>query len=136
MRFSRFGAVAAALLFTLGVAACGAGKTATTSPPTTGGSSATTTTGVSTTTPASGATLAITIKNFEFSPNPAHVKVGQTVTVTNLDDTDHSLTANNGSFNTGVFSSGTKTLTFNTPGTFQFHCMIHNFMTGTIIVTQ
>lgn len=76
------------------------------------------------------------IKDFEFSPNPAHFKVGQTITVSNLDGTNHSLTANNGSFDTGVFSSGTKTITFNTAGTFQIHCRIHNFMTGTIIVTQ
>ncbi len=70
-----------------------------------------------------------------YQPNPVHVKAGTTITVTNLDGTDHSLTADNGSFDTGVFSTGSKTITITKAGTYTFHCRIHNFMTGTIIAS-
>jgi plastocyanin len=77
----------------------------------------------------------ITIHSFKFVPNPLTVKVGATVGVTNDDGTGHSLTADDGSFDTGVFSSGSKTIQLTRAGTFKFHCQVHNFMTGTINVT-
>jgi plastocyanin len=52
--------------------------------------------------------------------------------VTNSDSTNHSMTANDGSFDTGVFSSGSKTIQLPKAGTFMFHCRIHSFMTGTV----
>jgi plastocyanin len=77
----------------------------------------------------------ITIRNFKFAPNPLTVKVGGTVAVTNGDGTNHSLTADDGSFDTGVFSSGSRTIQLPRAGTFTFHCKIHNFMTGTVDVS-
>jgi plastocyanin len=77
----------------------------------------------------------ITIRSFKFVPNPLTVKVGATVGVTNDDGTNHSLTADDGTFDTGVFSTGSKTIQLTRAGTFKFHCQVHNFMTGTINVT-
>jgi plastocyanin len=77
----------------------------------------------------------ITIRSFKFVPNPVTVKVGATVGVTNDDGTNHSLTADDGTFDTGVFSTGSKTIQLTRAGTFKFHCQVHNFMTGTINVT-
>ncbi len=71
-----------------------------------------------------------------FQRSPAHVKAGTTITVTNDDSTNHSLTATDGSFDTGVYSSGSKTITIAKAGTYSIHCRIHNFMTGTIIVSS
>ncbi len=78
-------------------------------------------------TPAGGAGTAgtaIAIKDFTFSPTPLNAKVGATITVTNADNTDHQLKANDGSFDTGAFSSGSKTITVMTAGTFAYHCAI------------
>ncbi len=126
-------AVIAVTAVTLTMAAAACGKT-TTSPSATvttaGASGAPTTAGAAS--PAAAGT--IDIHQFMFQPSPAHAKVGATITVTNKDSTDHSLTAIDGSFDTGVFSSGSKTITLTKAGTFSIHCRIHNFMTGTIIV--
>jgi len=93
-------------------------------------------TATSTTAPAATNTNSITIKGFTFKPTPAHAKVGDTITVTNSDGTDHSLTADDGSFDTGKFSSGSKTITLTKAGTFSFHCQVHNYMTGSIQVSS
>lgn len=82
---------------------------------------------------ATGAT--ITIKGFAFSPTPLKAKAGDTITVTNLDNTNHSVTADDNSFDTNPFSSGSKTFTVPTAGTFKFHCKIHSTMTGEIDVS-
>ncbi len=72
---------------------------------------------------------AIAIKDFKFAPSPLDAKVGDTITVTNDDNTDHQLKANDSSFDTGAFSSGSKTITVMTAGTFAYHCAIHDYMT-------
>ena len=77
---------------------------------------------------------AITIKNFVFSPNPLAAKVGDTITITNDDGTDHSVTADDRSFDTGRFASGSRTITVSHAGTVTFHCQVHPSMTGVIQV--
>jgi plastocyanin len=76
---------------------------------------------------------AITIENFQYSPNPIVVKAGDTITVTNDDGTAHTLTADDGRFDTGDLTGGAeKTITVAAPGTYAYHCDIHNYMTGKI----
>ena len=78
----------------------------------------------------------VVIKNFSFSPKPITVKTGSTITVTNDDNTTHTLTANNGAFDTGDVGSGQRgRITVTRVGTFAYHCTIHTFMTGTARVT-
>jgi plastocyanin len=77
----------------------------------------------------------ITIKDFKFSPNPLTAKVGDKISVTNQDGTDHSATADDGSFDTDRFSSGTKTITVTKAGSIAFHCKVHSSMTGVIQVS-
>jgi len=124
MRVRSLGALALVLVLTLGAAACSTTKKSSSSPTTSSASSSCT---------SSSAT--VDISNFSFKPTPCTVKVGQTITVTNLDNTDHSLTANDGAFDTGVFSSGSKTITITKAGTYSIHCRIHSFMTGTIVAS-
>src|SRR5688572_16421134 len=74
---------------------------------------------------------AISIKNFQYSPDPITVKVGAKVTVTNDDGTLHTLTANDGQFDTGDLDGGASgTITITEPGTYGYFCDIHNYMTG------
>jgi plastocyanin len=78
----------------------------------------------------------VVIKNFSFSPKPITVKTGSTITVINDDNTTHTLTANNGAFNTGDVGGGQNGhITVDRAGTFAYHCTIHTFMTGTARVT-
>lgn len=77
----------------------------------------------------------VVISNFSFSPASLTVKVGDTVTWTNQDSMGHSATADDDSFDTGVFSNGeSKNVTFEKPGTYAYHCSVHSNMKGTIIV--
>lgn len=85
------------------------------------------------TTAASGADKTVTISNFEFSPDALQVKVGDTVTVQNKDSAEHTVTASDGSFDTGRFASGTKTFTVTKAGRFEFSCIVHPYMTHKFI---
>jgi plastocyanin len=78
---------------------------------------------------------AITIANFSYSPDPLVVKAGTPITITNTDETTHTVTARNGAFDTGDIAGGTRaTITISRPGTYRYYCRIHNYMTGTIEV--
>ncbi len=75
----------------------------------------------------------VTIAGFAFKPDTITVKAGDTVTWTNNDGTTH--TATGSGFDTGNISSGTSaSVTFNTAGSFVYHCSIHASMTGTVVV--
>jgi plastocyanin len=82
---------------------------------------------------ASGTVIAI--ENFRFSPDPITVEAGTTVTVTNRDGTVHTLTADDGGFDTGDLDGGASaTIALTAPGTYRYFCDVHNYMTGTIDV--
>jgi plastocyanin len=78
---------------------------------------------------------AVTIKNFQYAPNPIVVHAGAAITVTNDDGTVHTLTADDGAFDTGALDGGASTtITVPSPGTYKFHCDVHTYMTGRIEV--
>ena len=55
------------------------------------------------------------------------------MTVTNDDGAAHTLTADDGKFDTGDLDGGKQaTITIDEPGTYAYHCDIHNYMTGVI----
>jgi plastocyanin len=86
--------------------------------------------------PASSASDAVAIKNFAFNPATLTVKPGAKVTVTNNDSVTHTFTANGGAFDTGDLDPGaSKTITLGKAGTYAYHCQIHTFMKGTIVVS-
>ena len=77
--------------------------------------------------------------SLSYSPNPATVKVGQTVAWKNADSLAHTATADAGTFDTGTLAAGATSspITMTTAGTFPYHCAIHgSSMTGTLTVTQ
>jgi plastocyanin len=106
--------------------------TAPTNTPTTGPTSTPTT--ASTNTPTSTGN-SVTIMNFAFSPATLTVKAGTKVTWTNKDTVTHTVTADQGAFNSGLLSPGNSfSFTFTQAGTFSYHCNIHHSMTATIVV--
>ncbi|MCX6500623.1 MAG: cupredoxin domain-containing protein [Arthrobacter sp.] len=85
---------------------------------------------------AANSTAAITISGFAFGA-PLVVPAGATVTVTNRDSAEHTVTADTGSaFDVEVKGSGgTATFTApSTPGTYAFHCTYHPNMHGSLTV--
>jgi plastocyanin len=85
--------------------------------------------------PASSARDAVAIDNFKFVPATLSVKQGARITVTNDDSATHTATADGGGFDTGNLSQGaSKTITLSKPGRYAYHCEIHPFMKGTIVV--
>ena len=53
--------------------------------------------------------------------------------MTNDDGAAHTLTADDGKFDTGRLDGGKQaTITIDEPGTYAYHCDIHNYMTGVI----
>jgi plastocyanin len=79
---------------------------------------------------------AVRIDNFAFSPATLTVAHGTQVTITNDDSTAHTATADDGnSFDTGDVESGSsKAFTVSKPGTYAYHCSIHPFMHGKLVV--
>jgi CheY-like chemotaxis protein/plastocyanin len=72
---------------------------------------------------------------FGFTPSSVTVTVGGMVTWTNGDGVNHTATADDGSWDTSTISSGSSaSMTFNTAGTFPYHCAIHASMHGTVVV--
>ena len=78
----------------------------------------------------------VSIKNMAFSPGSLSVMAGATVTWTNSDTTIHTVTADDGSFNSGNIAVGaTYSRVFSSAGTFSYHCTLHPEMTGKVVVT-
>jgi plastocyanin len=76
----------------------------------------------------------VTIKSFKYHPKPLRISKGTRVGFTNKDRARHTAT-HRGIFNTGVIKHNqTRFITFRHKGTFRFHCTLHPFMKGTVIV--
>ncbi|HEV7587706.1 MAG TPA: cupredoxin family copper-binding protein [Longimicrobium sp.] len=75
------------------------------------------------------------MRNLAFVPGTIEIQAGTTVEWTNNDPLSHSVTADDGSFSSGLIGSGNKWRhTFATPGTYTYHCTPHPFMKGTVVV--
>ena len=79
----------------------------------------------------------VTIKEFSYDQETVTVKKGTTVTWTNDDSDEHSATADDGSFDTGLLGMGESgSVTFAEVGTYTYHCSTHPNMTGTVVVVE
>ncbi|MGD8684112.1 MAG: cupredoxin domain-containing protein [Chloroflexota bacterium] len=78
----------------------------------------------------------VTLIDESYQPPALEVAAGATVTWENIDgDDDHTVTANDGTFNSGVLPAGSAfEHTFDAPGTYPYFCAIHPEMVGTITV--
>ncbi|GAB4442596.1 MAG: hypothetical protein OHK0015_41400 [Chloroflexi bacterium OHK40] len=85
--------------------------------------------------------MTVAMVDFAFEPIEIRIKAGTTVLFPNNGQKQHSATAVDGSFDTGLYGPGeTRSLTFDTPGSFRYYCVLHapadgsSGMAGTIIV--
>ena len=77
----------------------------------------------------------VVIEGSAFSPATVSVKTGGEVVWKNKDAAPHTITADDGSFDSGSMSQGTEyRRRFDTPGTFSYSCDIHPYMTGKVEV--
>lgn len=78
----------------------------------------------------------VSIPGLSFSPSNITITVGQKVTWTNNDNISHTVTSTNSAFtSSGNLSPGASyEFTFNTAGSYPYHCSIHPAMTGTVTV--
>lgn len=82
------------------------------------------------------ATNTVKIENFAFSPAAITVTAGTTVTWTNLDIEQHTVTERDHSFDSDAISNGKSFAhRFDLPGRYHYRCLIHPNMTGLVIVT-
>ena len=82
-------------------------------------------------------TLDVSVVDFAFEPGTVSVPVGATITWTNTGSRPHTVTADDGSFDSGRLDPGEQfSQTFDQPGTFTYHCGFHPEMQGTVVVTE
>ncbi|MGI0051936.1 MAG: cupredoxin domain-containing protein [Nitrososphaeraceae archaeon] len=73
--------------------------------------------------------------DLSFDPPQINVPTGSIVSWTNSDSIQHTVTSDEGLFDAGPISPGnTFENTFDSAGEFSYHCAIHPFMTGVVIV--
>jgi plastocyanin len=81
--------------------------------------------------------VAVQVVDFAFEPGTLTVAAGATVTWTNEGSRPHTVTADDGSFDSGRLDPGEQfSQTFDQPGTFAYHCGFHPEMQGSIVVTE
>lgn len=79
----------------------------------------------------------IKIVNFDYVPMRLTVRAGTRITVTNHDQTAHTVTARSGAFDSGTVAPGqSRALTVSKPGVYTYYCQFHAFMSGTLTVVK
>ncbi|HEY8693745.1 MAG TPA: cupredoxin family copper-binding protein, partial [Chloroflexota bacterium] len=82
-------------------------------------------------------TNTVSIRGFDFKPAAITIPAGTTVTWTNKDIEQHTVTARDKAFNSDVVNNDkTFAYTFSKAGSFEYFCLIHPHMVGTVVVTD
>ncbi|MGN6557019.1 MAG: cupredoxin domain-containing protein [Solirubrobacterales bacterium] len=122
---------AALVALSLGLVACGGSGS--------DSSSETETTSESEPAPSGKAAKAekVQIVEFSYEPDPVVVQAGGKVIWQNEDTAPHTVTADDGSFDTGIIDKGKLgSATFKEAGTFTYFCEVHPTMHGTVEVVE
>lgn len=135
-----FGIAVAAIVIIGGVIAAGGMKKDSPSAPSTASTSSakTSTSSSDTNSNSAVATTAVKIENYMFGPMTTKVKVGDTVTWTNMDAVHHNVVADqkttDGPSGPLIGQGETYSFKFTKAGTYSFHCEPHPYMHGTVVV--
>lgn len=80
---------------------------------------------------------AVTVSQMRFGPERVVVRKGATVTWNFQGGMPHTVTAVDGSFDSGRLSAGGQfSHTFDQPGTFAYYCTLHPSMRGEVVVVE
>lgn len=78
---------------------------------------------------------AVVIRDFAFQPGELRIRVGETVSWTNDDLVPHSITSDDGRFDSGLLAPGEGySRRFEEAGRYPYHCTPHPFMKAVIVV--
>jgi plastocyanin len=81
-------------------------------------------------------TVRIDMLNLKYGQPEITVAPGTVVVWTNSDPLQHTVTADDESFDSGLIDpEGQFAMTFDTPGSYAYHCTPHPFMKGTVVVS-
>jgi plastocyanin len=84
---------------------------------------------------ARAATTPVQVQFSAFGPGTVDVLPGETVEWENVSERRHTVTADNGAFDSGdIFSGQRFSHTFDAGGTYAYHCTVHDGMIGTVDV--
>ncbi len=87
--------------------------------------------------PVAATETAVSVLDYAFDAPMVEIPVGTTVTWSNDGGVIHTTTAADGSWDSGILSSGDSfSYTFEEAGTFEYVCTLHPTMIGTIVVTE
>src|SRR5262249_46665027 len=79
----------------------------------------------------------VRISDFKFNPATLTIPARTTVTWTTQYEKPHTIAAKDRSFHSpGIATHGSNSFTFTMPGSYEYSCSIHPFMTGTVVVTK
>lgn len=79
--------------------------------------------------------IVVLIDQFAFSPDVIRIKAGTEVVWKNKDSSGHTVSAEDGSFNSGTITQGGEfKMKFARPGTYTYTCDMHSFMSGRVVV--
>lgn len=79
----------------------------------------------------------VALKDVKFNPRELKVKKGDTVVWVNADERDHTVTADDKSFNSGNLGDGESfRQKFEKPGRYKYHCEYHPRMKATVVVEE
>jgi plastocyanin len=85
--------------------------------------------------PAPSPVSIIHIKNFAYVPDSVTIPAGSTVKFVEEDEVPHTVTASDGSFDSGNLNQKqTWTHLFAKPGAYAYYCAYHTYMKGKIII--
>lgn len=91
--------------------------------------------GSSKSTPTAKGKYSVSIRNFAFHPSSLEVPVGTTVVWINDDTVGHTVSSDEGKFESGTLEQGDQFgFKFTTPGRYKYHCSPHPYMTAEIVV--
>ncbi|MDI6716821.1 MAG: cupredoxin family copper-binding protein [Actinomycetota bacterium] len=77
----------------------------------------------------------IVMQDYAFQPDEIYISLGSELTWVNNDSVTHTVTADDGSFDSGSLRQGDSfSFTFKEKGTFKYHCRLHPRMHGTVVV--
>jgi plastocyanin len=82
-------------------------------------------------------TVWVNIDNYAYKAPTVTVATGTTVVFKNFDDDPHTVTSNDGLFDSkGLAQGDTWTYRFTKPGKYTYYCKVHPYMKGTVIVKE
>jgi plastocyanin len=85
--------------------------------------------------PAAATVTTVHIKNFKYAPDTVTIHPGGTVKFVADDDTPHTVTASDRSYDSGNLDKGQSwTHAFAKEGTYTYFCTYHTFMKGSVVV--